>query len=417
MQIPEVDDYIVGLLLRYFREGRNAALVSPRTEFNRDLSILRLHWAISPQVERLCRHVYQNRHEAQSSMVLREREDDCVVKGRLDSLKTLRRRQLTGNPNGVVFYESTRSYATGPNQVLVWTLQQAYRLAQRFQAVAHEKSSYAARVRDISGLLRAARNVAAVAQAISEWNPSVRPSRRALAQAAASRKPLYRLAYGAYAHLLQIETGDEAAIEDLLKHTVISPLETWRSFEFALGLAIGESLANRLGSALHIQGLGPSTSEPILTVGRFAIYWQSKTTYYQEPPFEPSEIIAQRILSAYDLQFGEDRPDIVVIDRISASVASIGEAKFFSGQGDVWKERLRDAVGQIVRYARGYTADMKIDSLLKRSLICLWIYPTDAQPRGTPDDAPIVVDFNDLRTGRLTDWCDRVIGRSDEITG
>ena len=410
MQLPEIEDFIVALLLRYFREGRSAALFSPRPDLRRDLGLLRLHWSISPEVERLCRHVYHNRHEAQSSMALRQRDDDCVVKGRLDSVKTLCKRQLTGNPNKVVFYESTRSYATGPNQVLVWTLQQAYRLAQRFESVAHEKSSYGERVRQISSLVRAARKVATVAQAISEWNPSVRPSTQALSQAAASRKALYQLAYTAYAQLVQIERGNEAAIGNLLRRTVVSPLETWRAFEFAFGLAIGEALAERLGATLEVRGVGPSSAEPILTVGRFAIYWQSKTSHYEEPVLEPSEIISRRILAGYGLRVGDDRPDIVIVDLTSSTVVGIGEAKYFAGGSEAYKDRLRDAVEQIVRYGRAYRSITTIDLLLRNSLIGLWSYPTGERPALRPVDEPVVVDFDDLRFGRLRDWCDRLVG-------
>ena len=371
--------------------------------------MLRLHWSVSPQVQHLCEYVYANRHEAQAALGLRERRDDAVIKGRLDPRKTLRERRVSGNPNRVVYYEPIKTYLTGPNHVLVWTVQQAYRLAQRFQVVAHAKSSYGARVREVGAAIRAARRVASVAQAISEGSPATRPSVQALAQAAISRRPLYRLAHAAYLHLLAIETGRDAAIQELLRQTLIGPMEGWRAFEFALVLAVGEALSQRGGYALDVVGVGPGSSEPVLRAGPYDIYWQSKTECYVDPVPEPSEVVSRQILTAYGLDGGDDRPDLVIADRRIPAVVSLGEAKYFTGDTDTWRDRLREAVPQLGRYARAYSTAGTINTLLGRSIIGLHHFPEAAIRESVSSEVPLVFGFDDFVAGRLLQWADRVL--------
>ncbi len=406
MQDSRLEDYITGLLLRYFRKGRQAHIQDPRVDRLADAEFLRLHWAVSLEVEELCEYVRQNRHEVQASLDYREGEDDLVIRGRLDARRTLVRRRVTGRPTYVVFREPVKSYNTGPNHVLVWCILQAHRLVERLQAMAPADSSYGERTRAVAAAIQGARHVASVSQAVAETNPTVRPSALAQTQAAKSRKQMYRLAFSAYRRLLDIEAGEEDAIRRLLKQTLISPQDTWRAFELAVVLAIGEALAQRVGVRFNIRHIKPGSSSPVIECGQFAIYWQSKTELYTDPQLEPSEIRTAAILASYGMKLGEDRPDAVVVDRSLNRVVALVEAKYFDRDEDGWRDPFRDAVSQLVRYARGYADNVDPEQLLSRSLIALWQYPReDAEAVA---GVPGCIDFERMTGAKLSNWADRI---------
>jgi len=181
----------------------------------------------------------------------------------------------------------------------------------------------------------------------------VRPKPGNFREAARARRPIYRLALDAYALLQGIEIGDEAAMMTIAKSALLAPIEDWRQFELAVALGISDALGKGINGDVTIRILGASSKEPIITVGgRFDIYWQQLTKFYKAPPLEPSESATSEILNAYGFNFGVDRPDLIVVDRQTDQVAAIVEAKYLLG--DTMAARFRDAVEQVVRYARGY---------------------------------------------------------------
>jgi putative ATPase len=51
---------------------------------------------------------------------------------------------------------------------------------------------------------------------------------------------------------------------------------------------------------------------PVARIGRFAIFWQSQSDFYDKPLPEPSEIIVRGILDTYGLSESSDRPDLSI---------------------------------------------------------------------------------------------------------
>lgn len=404
---PDIHDYIGRVLLRYFRAGRDANVVHPSHDADNDLDILRWHWAASSQVQELCRHLINNRHEVQSSLGEQTRTDDAMVRGRLEGRLTVIARALSGHPTRVVFAEPVRTYTSGPNHVLVWVLQQANRLLHRFAEAAGPSSGYAARAAEAIRTVSEARRINSIARAIADTKANQRPAPQSLTQAAASRKRLYRLAFAACDLLRRIEQGNPEAISGLLRDTLIAPLHEWQAFELSMALAMAEAVSAATGMPLQLRVIAPGGSSALMTVGDYVLHWQSKTTAFSPPVPEFSEVLVNRILMAYGLDPGVDRPDIVLLHR--KRVMAIGEAKFFTDETDGWRSAFRDAAAQLVRYARGYAVGGELEALISRSLIALWSFPEENRPAILPPTTPIACAFEDFRSGNLSEWAVRVV--------
>ncbi len=95
--------------------------------------------------------------------------------------------------------------------------------------------------------------------------------------------------------------------------------------------------------------------------------------------------------------------------RFELAVAAIIEVKYVAA--DTAAARFREAVSQVVRYARGYSGSGSIDQLIRRSLIVLSI----GSPDVLEDASPTVgaVDFPAIREGALRGWVrDRLLSQS-----
>jgi hypothetical protein len=149
------------------------------------------------------------------------------------------------------------------------------------------------------------------------------------------------------------------------------------------------------------------TSSPIVRVGRYAIYWQSRTIFYREPEIEPSERVVRHILEAYSLSASSDRPDLVVVDHERQRVAAVIEVKYLTAEDA--SDRVRSAVAQLVRYARLYQPINEIGPLLGRSLVAVSQGLEGlAVPEPLPSDVPMICDFTSIRQGQLGAWVERL---------
>jgi hypothetical protein len=402
----DLNDFVARLLLRYFRPGREADIEQPQIDYAHDLELLRLHWAFSLPLVDLCEYVLTHRHETQAiprRRCVRTRSNRRKRGG--VSLETVLARMRSGHPTLVVFHEPIRSYLSGPNYVLIWTIQHAYLLLRRFAVLAPEESAYGRRARRATAAITQTRKAEPLARAVTETSCVGRPSMQAFIQASQSRSPLYRKAADAFRFLCEIEAGDDDAIRALVRTTLIGPLHQWQTFELATAFAVAGALGKHLGVAIKIRNITAGSATALLEVGPYNVHWQSRTGAYVEPAMEASEARVEEILIAYGVTVGEDRPDIVISERTSGAVLALAEVKHFGDDGD-WRGALRDAVRQVVRYGRAYpTADLA--ALVSRSLIALWAYPEGE--RGAPAAiAPIVVDFADLRNGQLQAWLARL---------
>ena len=222
--------------------------------------------------------------------------------------------------------------------------------------------------------------------------------------AARSRRKIYRLAIDAYNTLARVEVGDEEALLSILHGTLIGPLEQWRRFELAVGLGIGEALAAETGVPIRLTPLGGKTAgTPVISCGRYDIFWQSHDGLLTPLAPEPSERRLQAVLAAYGMPLAAgDRPDLVIADRQAGHAVGIIEVKYLTG--DTARDRFREAARQIVRYARGYAPEAGIDGLVRASLIVLSRKPHELDLLDETAAAPRTVDFSGLTDGRLRLW-------------
>lgn len=411
MDIAELDaavsDCAMGVLLRYFGSIAAVALNRPLFEIERDRELLRLHWSLSDSVSELAAYALEHRHEIQSALQSALRYEDSTVRGRLDAMRTVRQRLLSGMSSAVVSHEPLRSYQSGPNHVLGWVLMQAWSLATRFATITLDSPSYRTAIDAALQRLEQARRIQAIGQITGQTALNRRPSAGALLEAARSRRTLYQKAAKAYEALLAVEAGNRDTITAILQRTLLAPLEPWRRFELAVALCAAEDLALAEKEKLSLNLLVGDVRKPLAQAGRFAIFWQWRTDYYSAPDAEPSEKLARTILHTYGLSAASDRPDLVVVDRVAGQVLAIVEVKYLTGEDA--SDRIRTAVHQIVRYARGYSQIESIGPLLGRSLVVVSQGMDDLKvPEPLPIGTPDVTDFAAIRQQRLRAWAERL---------
>ena len=395
-----IDDYAAGLFLRYFRSGVHTETRTPSINVNRDLNLLRSHWAVSAQVRMFVDYVLKHPHETQSLLTFRRRTDDVVARGRIDARATSMLRLTSGLPTAIMADEPVRSFDTGPNQVVAWVVYNATLHAARLLDEQPDDSGYRSLVESGMAGLAAINRLDALREPLNATSAARRPRPGSIRDAARSRRAMYRHAVAAYRILSDMESGDENAIREIVQSTLIAPIEVWRRFELTVALAIGLALAETTGASLNLRVLASGSEVPILTCGSYAIYWQQLTRHYRAPAPEPSERRTRDALEAYNMQATSNRPDLVLINEETAYIVAIIEIKYLAG--DTAGTRFREAMDQIVRYARGYADGADMGALVRRSLIAM---NTGApRLRDLSATAPSSVDFAAMQTGGLTSW-------------
>lgn len=406
-----LNDYLVRFLLRYFRRAQDVGVAQPDFDAERDVDLLRMHWAVSEGVRGLVDHLSQHRHEIQAVLRSRPRQDDARVRGRFDARATLIRRLVTGLPTMIVSHEAVRTLESGPNHVLTWVLETAWRLGLRFEDLLPEDATYRAAIERTTPGLETIRRFDAVHQAAKSIDLTRRPGPQAVKEASRSRRQIYVLASRAYRALQSIEAGDADAIAALLNDTLLGPLHLWQRFELAVGLGVVKALSEAASEQFALGFLGGG-AEPIGRVAGYQVHWQSPTRAYRQPLAEPSEALTASLLKHYGLSLGTDRPDLVVLDGEGAAVAVV-EVKYFSSEENDGADALRGAVGQLVRYARCYRAMPQVEDLLDHSIVAVVRHEAGSVPDPKPYGLPLIVDFEDLIQLRLQPWAQRLVAAGE----
>lgn len=395
-----IDDFTASVLIRYFRKGRRLDVIQPHIKLARDLDLIRAQWALSQELRDLLTYILSHKHEAQSLLAFRRASHDSVARGRINARATVQEQLVTGHPSIIIAEEPVRSFNTGPNLLLAWVVQTASAYAGHLMNQQADESAYRPLIEEVLSKVSAIKRIESLREPLNVVSLHRRPSSGAVQLAARARCVIYRKAVTAYRTLIALEAGDEEALRRLLDSTLIGPLENWRRFELAVALGVGEALEDETGEIMNLQILGKPTREPMLTCGRYALYWQSGGGLHKQPPLEPSEVRLEGVLHAYGMKLAGDRPDLVLVDNDTRSVRSIIEVKYLAG--DTGTTRFREAAGQIVRYARGYTSETGVDDLVRASLIAI-----SSNAPSLQDDkaaAPSAVDYNGLKDGRLNEW-------------
>lgn len=402
-----ITDHATALLLRYFSSVSLVTSERPTVAIERDRELLRLHWSLSSPVSALVSYALEHRHEIQTVLGSAVRFEDGVVRGRLDAMATVRMRQMSGLATAIVSHEPIRSYASGPNQVLGWVLMQAWSLASRFSTVTLDSPAYRSSIDNALQRLEQCRRIHAIAQITGQTALNQRPTAGSILEASRSRRTLYRIATDAYKALLAVEAGDPRTITAMLRETLLGPLEAWRRFELAVGFSVAEALASAENQPLSLNLLLGEARRRLAQAGRFDVYWQWPTTHYTPPKPEPSELVTRSILDSYGMSSASDRPDLVITDRIRNEVAAIVEVKYLTSEDG--SDRVRSAIVQLVRYARGYTPLEKSAPLLGRSVVALSQGIDEVNiPMPYPDGTPLLTDFTGIKHGFFLPWARRL---------
>lgn len=404
---PSLNDYLVRMLLRFFRRGEQVSIGSGVFSHTEDLEYLRIQWAFSRQVEDLARHLLENRHEAQASLDYLSRQSTAYVRGKLEPTKTVLQRRITGNTSIVCYKEPRKTYSAGTNHVLTWVLRYSDHLLRTYVQMLSGSDVYQTRIRQICSDVGQVQHLSGIGEAVASANIRVRPSTKSLAQAGASRKPLYQKAFKAYRSLASLESGSSTEAIKLLNDSLIAPLEEWQKFELAVALRMAQVLSDVTGQRLKLHPIEQGSSRPIASVGKFDVYWQNATAYQRFPELEPSEVVTRAILQSYQVVVGSDRPDVVVTDREAETVVAVTEAKF--SFGETWKDAFREAAGQLVRYSKLYRHCVPQAELLRRSIIAVSNLPTDITGQKRPLDAPIAYGMENILGGDLAEWVERIV--------
>lgn len=391
---------LVSILIRYFRKGAAIDATGGRVDAT-STDLLLLHWSISRTVQSLAEYARRNPHELQSVLGSRVLRTDGAIRGRILAAETVRAQMITANPALYVVEEPFRSFDSGPNRVLGWTLRLAGLFARRFSSLLPAEATYFERTAAIIASVRHIERVLPLTNDALLQAPNADDVRAARS----SRIRLYRLAADAYDAMRALERREEAAVAELIATTLVGPMERWRQFELALALAMADAVADRIGARAVLRELRPGLNDVLIGIGPYAIRWQRAGPTFERPHLERWEVRAVQILSDYGVASGYDRPDVVLYEISSGRTIAIGEAKYF--ESDDWTDRLRDAVGQVVTYSRGYESSQgDVDAIIARSIIALWSV-NDQGPTATAR-APFVATFADFRSG-LGAWADRAL--------
>lgn len=403
----KIKDYLVEFLLRYFRKAVSVTIGRLDSDAKQDLYLLKLHWSVSKPIEKLIEHLRKNPHEVTAVLESRLCEDDARVRGRFNARGTAIRQMMTGHPTLIVSHEPLRAYRSGPNHVLIWVLEQARRLALEFQSRLPEYASYLEEVEKITSALETARRFDAIQHAAKQLDLTRRPSSQAVKEARRSRRPIYRLACAAYQFLEAVESGDEEAIIELLNDTLLAPRPAWQRFELAVGLGLTRALSDAHGQPASLKFLSGG-SQPIATVGEYAVYWQLSTDVWREPERELSEKILLRLFEQYGFKQGLGRPDLVILSQAASKAVAVVEVKYFKNKEDNGEGNLKGALSQIVRYARGYRDPDNLDDILDHSIVALAYFGSRWNPDPKPYGLPLVVDFDGILRNHLNEWACRL---------
>lgn len=349
-------------------------------------------------------YVQSHRHEAIPQRNERIEHSDGLVRGRFAPQESSLAIARTGMWHRVACFCPEHSYETGPNRVLGWTLNTAIGLL----CEARSRIPIAAPQHDLAvRALGAAESARRLLSAVDDQflTRVSRPSDRDLVTARRARKPIYRLAAGAFDLLDGCETLDTRSLTAVMTDAVIAPTYPWQRFELLMLLAMAEALAGRLRMPIQLRLLVPGDRSPVATVGTYALYWQSGSPLYASPDEEPSELRTRELLEAFGLRGTADRPDVVVVDLSRNTVLGIAEAKYSESEGDS-TPAFRDAASQIVRYSRGYERSTPYPQLIARSLIAISRIPDQIR---YSQGLPTVVDLELLLgTGGLAHWANSI---------
>ena len=387
-------------LLRYLGAGPRSPYggpVSPLSEA--DVEAVRMWWALSGPVGALAARCAARPREIASSLDDLRREAFGEMPGPPDAAASAILQAVTCDPAAFVVTESTGTWLSGPNRVLAKTLDAA-RGALRAAALHARGGLFDGPAMERLALIDEALRTVSLREILSQPAGRARITPHERRQAAKARAPLYRLAWDCASSLASIEDLEPESLATLFASELLPKLETWRRFEMACLLEVGEALSAAAGVPCVLDA-SFAAGRPAARIGELEVWWQRAIPSRHDTNLDEGEKKSATLAASLGVVAGTARADLT-IER-SGRVLSIVECKWF-GEASSAPGAVLEACHQIVGYARdaAWRQGERADALLSRSMIAL-------AHRGT---APLrvgsgqigCVDLRDLGRTVLAPW-------------
>ena len=415
MEDLDIDRFITDGLLAYFRSGESfAPIQSPAMAFAESQRLLQLHWAFSPDMQSLLKHLLRQHGEVVSSSTIGVQETTGSIRGPGIWPQTYLRRQVTANPSIVMYRDIRRNYDVGPNRVLQIVILNALRSLETYAGRPDLSGTpYGLSIRQTANLAIRARRVMELRQIASPLAASRlrEPSTQDVQQASQSSRRLYILAAKLYQLHRSIALHRLDSLREMLSGTLVSPLFAWQRFELFAVLHLGLALQELLRSRAHLRDLTGAMRGPAITVGSLSIYWGVRPPGALQPRLlPPRRQRVESMLQRFGLSPRTGRSDITIVDSGQMEVLAIVECKYSAGGADESSRQFREAANQVVDYVEDYEGDA--NKRLTKSAIAMRRLPTAVAARGGiagPSDL-IALSARDLLQGSesLREWLRRL---------
>ena len=415
MEDLDIDHYITEGLLAYFRPGEGfSPTQSPAMSFAGSQRLLQLHWAFSPDMQSLLKHLLRRHGEVVSSSTTEVQETMGSIRGPGIWQQTYLQRQVTANPGIVMYRDIRRTYAVGPNRVLQIVIMHALRSLEPYAGRPDLAGTpYGISIRQTADLALRARRVMELRQIASPLaaSPLREPSNQDVRQASQSSRRLYVLAARLYQLHRSIALHRLESLREMLSRTLVSPLYAWQRFELFTLLHLGLALHRLLGRRAHLHDLTGAMRGPAITVGPLSIFWGVRPPGALQPnTLPPRRQRLESMLERFGLPPRTGRSDITIVGPRQSDVLAIVECKYSTGESGESSRQFREAANQVVDYVEDYEGDVNVR--LAKSAIVMRRLPTEVAERGGvagPDDL-IALSAGDLMqdSASLSEWLRRL---------
>ena len=415
MEDLDIDHYITEGLLAYFRPGEGfSPTQSPAMLFTGSQRLLQLHWAFSPDMQSLLKHLLRRHGEVVSSSTTEVQETMGSIRGPGIWQQTYLQRQVTANPGIVMYRDIRRTYAVGPNRVLQIVIMHALRSLEPYAGRPDLAGTpYGISIRQTADLALRARRVMELRQIASPLaaSPLREPSIQDVRQASQSSRRLYVLAARLYQLHRSIALHRLESLREMLSRTLVSPLFAWQRFELFTVLHLGLALHRLIGSRAHLHDLTGAMRGPAITVGPLSIFWGVRPPGALQPnTLPPRRQRLESMLERFGLPPRTGRSDITIVGPRQSEVLAIVECKYSAGESSESSRQFREAASQVVDYVEDYEGD--VNERLAKSAIVMRRLPTVVAERSGvagPGDL-IALSAGDLlrESGALHEWLRRL---------
>ena len=386
-------------LLRYLGAGPRSPYGGPVTSLSEeDSDALRMWWALSEPVGDLANRCATQPREISPVLDDFRKEVSGELPGPPNAAASALLQALTCDPGAFVVTEASDTWHSGPNRVLVKTLDAA-RGALRAAALHARGGIFDGPAAERLFLIEDALLVAPLREILASpagRAPIVAHERR---QAAKARSPLYRLSWDCASSLAGIDDLEPDSLSALLAGELLPRMEVWRRFEMACLLEMGEALSGIVGEPCVFDA-SFAAGRPAARIGDLDIWWQRAIPARAPAMLDEGERKVANLAASLGAIAGTARADLTVERR--GRILGIAECKWFADESSVPGATL-EACSQLVGYARdaAHRQGESYDEILARSLVAL-AHRGEAPLRA---GAPVgCVGLFDLGDAALAEW-------------